>query len=232
MNSSGTVAFRSGGAAPPSGVIASTDGSGAFTILTTDASDPFGGAPTGTPRHQPFNDLGQTVYTRNVMDPNTGDFWEIVVTDGTSPTVVADTLGILDFTASAPNPALNNNSEFAFRANVNDPNDPNFFPFDGIFSGADPVNDLVIATGAIIDGTDRVEFLSFNNRGLNDQGQIVFAADMYDTVGSLNFSAIYRADPIGTPGAGGPGTTSVPAPGAATGAMVIALGIIQRRRRC
>ncbi|MAE61746.1 MAG: hypothetical protein CMJ49_10375 [Planctomycetaceae bacterium] len=107
MNSNGTVAFRNGGAAP-SGVIASTDGSGAFTILATDASDPSGGAPTGPPRHQPFNDLAQTVYTRNVMDPNTGDFWEIVVTDGTSPTVVADTLGILDFSASSPNPALNN----------------------------------------------------------------------------------------------------------------------------
>ncbi|MAE61747.1 MAG: hypothetical protein CMJ49_10380 [Planctomycetaceae bacterium] len=115
---------------------------------------------------------------------------------------------------------------------MSDPNDPNFFPFEGIFSGPDPINDLVVATGAFINGTDQVNMLSFQNRGLNDQGQIVFAADMYDTVGIVDFSAIYRADPIGTPGAGGPGTTSVPTPGAATGALVIALGIIQRRRRC
>jgi len=222
VNSSGSVAFLDN-FNPGVGIIASTDGSGAFTILASDASS---GAPIAGAVYQPFNDFGQTVYSRQIMDPNTALFTnEIVVTDGTISNVVADDSGAFDFSFSSPTPALNSLAGVAFFGQVTDPNSPTF---DGIFTGPDEVNDLVIKTSAFIGG-DQVSFLSFRNRGLNDQGQIVFAANMMDP-NVVPYTAIFRADPTVPPGVLG-GQIAVPIPSAAMGGSLIAMAFISRRRR-
>ncbi|MBD2774195.1 DUF7453 family protein, partial [Iningainema tapete] len=66
-------------------------------------------------------------------------------------------------------PAINNNGKLAFGATL-------ALGETGIYTGADPVNDKVIASGDTLLGST-VKSVRFSRQGLNNQGQIVFLAE-------------------------------------------------------
>lgn len=82
---------------------------------------------------------------------------------------IADTSGQFRRFSS---PAINNNGKLAFAA---------ILPLgeSGIYTGADPVNDKVIASGDTLFGST-VTNVSFLRQGLNNKGQIVFFAEFTD----------------------------------------------------
>jgi len=114
-----------------------------------------------------------------------------VTGNGGPLTVVADTSGAFQsfgfffgFTA----PALNNNGEVAFLADLDSGG-------SGIFVGPDPVADRVIGTGDTLDGST-VSNLRFCDEGLNDSGQLVFQATFNDpSVPEGVRVAVFRATP-------------------------------------
>ena len=106
-------------------------------------------------------------------------------------TVVADTSGPFQsfgfFFGFTP-PALNNNGEVAFFADLDSGG-------SGIFVGPDPVADRVIGTGDTLDGST-VTNLRFCDEGLNNSGQLAFQATLNDpSVPEGVRVAIYRATP-------------------------------------
>jgi hypothetical protein len=96
--------------------------------------------------------------------------------------------------------------------------------FRGIFTGADPVINKVIATGDTLFGS-RVTRVTSYNKAVNNLGQIAFYAELADGT-----NGIYRADPENIPP-----SKSVPEPTSLFGLLVGALGLVQRlkyKKRC
>jgi hypothetical protein len=87
-------------------------------------------------------------------------------------------------------PSINNSGEVAFLATLQDGR-------SGIFTGSDPVNDKVIATGDTLVGATVTELHMFR-QALNKAGEIAFLALTAD-----GNSYIVRADPMGGSGGGG-----------------------------
>lgn len=85
--------------------------------------------------------------------------------------------------------------------------------WEGLFTGPDLEDDLVIRTGQLLDGL-RLSTLRFGTNGLNDLGQIAFYAEFTD--GS---AAQYIATPVAVPE---PSSLTLAA-GAALGALVVSL---------
>ena len=81
------------------------------------------------------------------------------------------------------NPAINNNNNVAFTATLNSGE-------KGIFTGADPVADKVIAVGDSLAGST-VTNVNFLRSGFNNNGQIAFSAQLADGT-----QGIFRADLI------------------------------------
>ncbi len=94
-------------------------------------------------------------------------------------TTIADTSGSFN---SLSTPAINNDREVAFTATLNSGE-------KGIFTGADPVEDKVVATGDTLEGST-VTDLNFLRSGLNNNGQIAFYAHLADGT-----QGIFRAEP-------------------------------------
>ena len=92
---------------------------------------------------------------------------------------IADTNGLFRIIRR---PAINNNGEVAFQGVYN-------LADVGIFTGGDPLTDKVIATGDSLAGST-VANLNFLRSGLNNNGQIVFSAELADGT-----QGIFRADP-------------------------------------
>ena len=80
--------------------------------------------------------------------------------------------------------AINNNDNVAFTATLNGGE-------RGIFTGADPVADKVIATGDSLAGSKVTGLGFFGRNGLNNNGQIAFYVRLEN-----GEQAIYRAEPV------------------------------------
>jgi hypothetical protein len=78
----------------------------------------------------------------------------------------------------------------------------------GIFTGADPIADKVIAIGDMLFGS-RVTSLYFSNQGLNNSGQLAFVAGLENGI-----SGVFRADPQ-------PPVQSVPEPSSVLGLLAV-----------
>ena len=91
---------------------------------------------------------------------------------------------------SLDTPTINNQGKIAFTALVDDFR--TLESYTGLFTGPDPVADLVIRTGAPLAGSTLVSVAMFRE-GLNDVGQIAFHATLADGT-----EGIYRADPYGS----------------------------------
>jgi hypothetical protein len=118
--------------------------------------------------------------------------------DGGPATIIALSGPVFSSFENAP--AINNYGEVAFAATLSAGG-------SGVFTGGDPANDKVIATGDELDGATVTEVHLFR-QGLNDNGQVAFFARLDDGT-----SGIFRADPVrcaaGRPGRAGPGGAPV-----------------------
>ena len=96
-------------------------------------------------------------------------------------TIVDTSSGVFQ---SFGNSAINNNDNVAFTATLNGGE-------RGIFTGADPVADKVIATGDSMFGSTVTDLNFLGRNGLNNNGQIAFSVRLAN-----GERAIYRAEPV------------------------------------
>lgn len=101
-------------------------------------------------------------------------------------TSLVDTSGSFN---SVQSPVINNNDTVVFAGQLDE--DAGTYDY-GIFTGLDPINDKVIASGDTLNGST-VQFIDpiLSDNGLNNLDQIAFTARFTDGT-----EAIYRADPI------------------------------------
>lgn len=180
INNAGQIAFRASLDSGGGDAIFRYDGGDTFTVIA-DATGPFNAAFDDEPA---INNLG-VVALLGRSDDNADQF--IIIGDGASPpTPLVDTTGPLEgFSALA----INDSGDIAFLATFDD------FTNQAIFSGPDLINDRVVGTGDLLDGSTIVS-LSMFREGFNNIGQIAFLAGLED-----GRSVIVVADPIPTPGA-------------------------------
>lgn len=156
---------------------------GDATGIPTALSDPF---DLDTIERVTINDAGTVVYDA-IIDPVDG-----MLTVGVFVQNVDDVDLLFDSTAfdgELPRPTINNQGTIVFDTG------------SAIFDGPDPTTDKVIGVGDMLLGS-AITSIGFSQRnGLNNQGQIAFAAEFED--GSVG---IFRADPEE------PDTQSVPEP--------------------
>lgn len=128
-----------------------------------------------------INDFGMVV-VQTASEPRKG--WIIkhlvVISDG-QVQVLASTQGPFHDLVSSH--AVNNHGKIVFIAVLES-------GLTGLFTGPNPVRDVVIKQGGQLFGAKIVEGPVFSNRGFNDAGQIVFYARLEDGT-----EGIYRADP-------------------------------------
>jgi hypothetical protein len=124
----------------------------------------------------------------------------IFTNNGGSSTTIADTSGSFK---SFGNPAINNAGTVAFFGTLDTGG-------SGIFTGADPITNKVIALGDSLFGS-KVVSLDFSTKGLNNSGQLAFLATFEDGT-----SGIFRANPesISEP-------KSVPEPASSLGLLLV-----------
>ncbi|MBD2776859.1 DUF7453 family protein, partial [Iningainema tapete] len=110
----------------------------------------------------------------NALDIN--DSGDVALLTGNTIRLFHRATGILNAIANTSgqfrgfgNPVINNSGKVAFAATL-------ALGESGIFTGADPVNDKVIASGDTLFGST-VKSVRFSRQGLNNQGQIVFLAE-------------------------------------------------------
>ena len=132
-----------------------------------------------SPDDPSVNDRGLVAFTAAFV--RSDEFVQAIMTGrGGAVTTVADTTG--DY-GSVDNPSLDDGGEVAFVADLD-------FVTRGVFTGPDPVDDRVIATGEQLDGST-VAGLQFCREGSNDSGQLTLAAQLDDGART----AIFRATP-------------------------------------
>jgi hypothetical protein len=181
INNPGDIAFEEAVDGTSASGIFVTEGNGFRTIAAADPN-----VIVGRPN---LNDAGTVAFHRFFND-RPGE--ELVKADGGTLTVIADTNGPFQsfgftFTGFTP-PALNNNGETAFLADLDSGG-------SGIFVGPDAVADRVIATGDTLDGST-VTHLRFCDEGLNDSNELAFQATFDDpSVPEGQRVAIFRASP-------------------------------------
>jgi hypothetical protein len=136
-----------------------------------------------------LNNGGTAAFERTFTDETTQQSVSEIVTGSGGPlTTVADTRGPYAFFGFRP-PSLNDEGEVAFHATLDD------FSTSGIFVGPDPAIDRVVTTGDTLDGATVVN-LTFCEEGLNDSGQLAFAAQFEDPNSPDGFrTAVFRATP-------------------------------------
>jgi hypothetical protein len=145
--------------------------------------------PNVNPGWPTLNDPGTVAFHR-IFNDRAGA--ELVSGNGGPLTVIANTDGpfaSFGFFFGLMPPALNNNGDVAFLADLDAGG-------SGIFVGPDAVADKVIATGDLLDGSP-VADVRFCDEGLNDSGQLAFQVTFDDpTVPDGRRIAIYRATPV------------------------------------
>ncbi len=179
INDASTVAFAAELDAGGSGIFTISDGA---TTTIADESGPFDFLLGGTA----INNAGTVAFG---AFPNFDDFLGgnggggIFTNSGGATTLIADNTG--PFATFGP-PAINDSGTVAFQATLDAEG-------VGIFTGPDPVTDKVIATGDTLFGSTvtSLSFARFDNKGLNNSGQLAFFAELEDGT-----SGIFRADPV------------------------------------
>ena len=157
-----------------------TEGDGFKTIAAPD--------PDRSVQEPVLNDAGTAAFETSFTDPATGEFVTAIVTGNGGPlTTVVDTRGPFAFFGFRP-PSLNNDGDVAFLATDDSGT-------TGIFTGPDPVQDRVIATGDTLDGST-VQSLNFCEEGLSDSDELAFIATFEDpgSPEGVRF-AVFRATP-------------------------------------
>ncbi|RCJ40216.1 hypothetical protein A6770_10755 [Nostoc minutum NIES-26] len=163
-------------------IIADTNNS--FTSLSGDGS--------------PINKQGSVAFLAKLKSGDEGIF----TGNGGSLKTIADTSDYFDgFGAS---PAINDDGKVAFWAFLKSGG-------EGIFNGSDLVKNKVIATGDNLFGSKVTGIESFDLQGLNNRGQIAFAASLANGT-----QGIYVATPENA--------TSVPEPSSWLGLVVFSVG--------
>ncbi len=180
LNNQGTVAF---GASLLDG-----GGSGIFTsnsitpIADTNGSfKSFGALSLNDGDNLAFHALLDDG-SAGIFTSSNGSFTTIADTSGAFSSFSVHTFRSDGTFVSLDAPAINNNGTVAFGAQL----DTGEY---GIFTGADPVADKVIAIGDPLFGST-VTSLGFSNKGFNDASQIAFSAKLADGSGG-----VFRADP-------------------------------------
>lgn len=159
INNSGTITFN----ARPDKV----GGEGIFTAsqgtLTAivDSSGPFNSF-----RNPGINDKGTVIFSAGLDTRGEGIF---TATEETLTRIV-DSSG--SFESFLDQPAINNKGVVVFLATLD-------IGGIGIFTGSDLIADKVIATGDILFGS-KITGLNFTSNGLNNRGEIAFAAAFED----------------------------------------------------
>jgi len=194
INDRGTVVFAASldGTTTNFGLFRFQDGQ---TALVAQAGQGFSGI--GAPR---INGAGTIVFN----GANNNGYSIYRVQDGRVEKVIATTDGVFNYVTQAD---LNNRGKVAFLGAI---------PFQGfgIYTGADPLSDKVIAPGDILEG-QRVTSVSFSGRGLNNVGQIAFTAQLSDGV-----RAVFLANP-----------EAIPEPSAMPGKVLAIMGLGWLRMR-
>ena len=202
LNNNDTLAFRGILSNEPPDVPSTSLIDGIFTrtsdgtitsIATTNSGD-FNFSVFSLPT---INDSGVVAFGTGSRPDNLSND-TIFTSNGTSLTTIADTSGLFQ---ALGNPAINNSGTVAFLGQLNT-------GVTGIFTGADPIADKVIAIGDTLFGS-RVTSLSFSNKGLNNSGQLAFVAGLENGI-----SGVFRADPQ-------PPVQSVPEPSSVLGLLAV-----------
>jgi hypothetical protein len=172
INDRGEIAFHEDLDDFTSGIFLWTGGS--FVTIATDAG-PLGGfdAPS-------ISDAGEVAFGAFLDDGSSA----ILKGSGGPLTPVADTNGPFAF-FDFGGPSINASGVVAFTATHDD-------GWQGIFTGPDPAADRVIRTGERL-AASRVTNLVFCRQGLNNAGQLAFAAQLAD-----GRTVIARANPPGS----------------------------------
>jgi hypothetical protein len=200
INSNNEVVFRGYRLNPTrNGIHVDT---GPTTVTVTDGMDPindFGNAPD-------INSSGQVVFLGGI-DGTPGSFSLYVGGVGETPVLAAS--NAVYNSAYFSTAEINNHGKIAFTARVTATGTL------GIFTGNDPVQDRVAMVGDPLDGST-ITGLVMGRNGLNDQGQVVFSAELAD-----GRQGIFVATPIPEPS-----TTLMFGIGS-----LAAMALFQRRRR-
>lgn len=167
INKDGVVAFTAELKAGGRGIYSVNNGT-TNTVVDTSGEFDFLFNPS-------INNAG-TVAFKGVLDRLAGE--GIYIANGGTVTKIADNSGVFDFFLD---PAINNNGTVAFRGVLKGGG-------LGIYTGADPVNNKVIALGDSLSGST-VTDLYFSNQGINDKNQFAFYARLAD-----GRRGIFRAD--------------------------------------
>jgi hypothetical protein len=178
INNLGDIAFRES-VNFESGIFVGSEGN--FQTIAAPDPEAFVQQPV-------LNDAGTVAFYRSFTDAATQVFLEQIATgNGGSLTVVADTRDEFASFGFRP-PSINSDGDVAFLATLDDGT-------SGIFVGADPIADRVIATGETLDGLI-VQNLVFCEEGLSDSGELAFVAQLEDPNSPEGFrTAVFRAIP-------------------------------------
>jgi hypothetical protein len=165
INNPGQIAFRASTATSHGDAIFRYDGGATFTTI----ADSSGILSAGFDQDPSMNNAGRVAVIGRLEDALQDEV--VLVGDGTAaPEFVIDTTGPLQEIASV---SINDSDAIAYIALFDD------FQTQGIFTGPDLINDAVIRTGDILDGSP-VTNLRFFREGLNNSGQIAFYAELAD----------------------------------------------------
>lgn len=110
-----------------------------------------------------FNDNGEAILLSSNFS---SDFIRLLNSNSGTLRTITDT--VVGSFSSFSNAAVNNNGEIAFNGKLKQGS-------EGIFTGSDPIANKVIATGDTLFGSTVIS-LNFLPQGLNNKGQIAFAA--------------------------------------------------------
>jgi hypothetical protein len=167
INNNGTVAFF---AYSTEGTSIVTGSGGALTTNARDKTDAFPAFVLDSTGTLAFNDKGTVAFISHLKGGKTG----IVKADGGRFSTIADNTGAYERFSTV---ALNNTGKVVFQAYLRGATPDR--PETGIYTGADPVANKVIAVGdPLFDST--VAQLALWRDGLNDAGQIAFLATLAD----------------------------------------------------
>lgn len=114
----------------------------------------------------------------------------IFTSSGGPVTTVVDNTGAFD---SFREPSLNDLGNVAFTADL-DEFGPNGVPIQGVFTGPDPDNDLVLKAGDKYDGV-RVTSVTTCSEALNNRGEIVMTVQSEDPATFEVLTFVVKATP-------------------------------------
>jgi len=181
LNNKGTVAFKTLLDGGNRGLFTGNEDSITPIVDTNGSFKSFGNLSLNdgdTLAFSAFLDDGST----GIFTSSNGSFTTIADTSGAFSSFFFNTFRGDGSFVSIDGPAINNNGAVAFGAQLETGE-------SGIFTGADPVADKVIAIGDPLFGST-VTSLGFSNKGFNDAGQVAFWAKLADGSGG-----VFRADP-------------------------------------